>query len=56
MFVWKDTSSAVFWRATSFWKDLEESLSADQINYLTKVDRGDVQRQLLFFALLLELS
>lgn len=45
-----------FWRATSFGKDLEESLHADQIKCFTEVDRGDVQRQLLFIALLLELS
>lgn len=59
MSLWKDTmynKALQFWRATSFWKDLEEYLPADQIKCFTEVDRGDVQRQLLFSALLLELS
>ena len=44
-----------FWWAANRWKDLEETLSADKIKRLSEVNESDIQRLLLFSALVLEL-
>ena len=45
-----------FWWAANLWEDLEETVSADKIKRLCKVNESDIQRYLLFSVLLLELA
>ena len=45
-----------FWWAANRWKDLEETVSTDKIKRLLRVNERDIQRHLLFSALILELA